>query len=527
MTSPARIAPFTVVVLTACVSAAVERPARPLAPEVEPLLEDEREAPVEARLVPIVVPGRIDLEHRWLAPGDAFCFPAVQGCPLQLYRGEEVVARDETLAHLHIGGVHEPPEALAEVAGLEGPPLASVELDFADLTPELVEALLARAGGHLGVAVMGPSAELTDGGIEQLRRLGERLVALTLAFSDVLGEARRTAPIDLGFLEDLDRVQLLDLSSYDSIARPPFESLAPLSRMESLRVLRLGYWPTAEDQAALGRLSRLEELRFDFSSCCLQDVDYSFLDGLASLGVLRLDGLELPEDQAHHLDALGELRELEVVQQDLGPVAAEHVAGLDSLRRVLLWDLRLGDAGLVEIARLPRLEWLTLVRTGVTDLGMQALAGCPALGRLVLHEGAVSAAGIGALSEVGPLRAVEMRGADDEALAQLARLTDLRELSLEGRGISDAGVAALAALHRLERLALEHTSVTDQGLAHLGRLGRLRALGLRGSEVGDAGLAHLEALSALELLDLGSTQVSSGAARAFAERHPGCTVLGS
>ena len=102
--------------------------------------------------------------------------------------------------------------------------------------------------------------------------------------------------------------------------------------------------------------------------------------------------------------------------------------------------------------------------------------------------------------EIGSLRALpglvilNLSGSDvdDDALAEVARLTDLQSLNLDWTPITDAGVAKLAPLEELQALWLNNTHVTDASLTGIARFGKLRRLYLEGTGVTKAGVADLQ-----------------------------------
>ena len=112
---------------------------------------------------------------------------------------------------------------------------------------------------------------------------------------------------------------------------------------------------------------------------------------------------------------------------------------------------------------------------------------------------------------------------EDQAIARLAPLTNLRELRIDrtkikGRSlapftrleildlsyapIDDEGLRALAGMPNLTRLYLRDTLVTDEGLRYLQELRRLTELDLAGARLTDAGLPYLKNLTALTRLNL-------------------------
>ena len=87
-------------------------------------------------------------------------------------------------------------------------------------------------------------------------------------------------------------------------------------------------------------------------------------------------------------------------------------------------------------------------------------------------------------------------------LEPLARLTDLRSLSLEGNRVSDEDLEQLRRLNRLTILRLGGTQVSDAGLASLEGMVDLKTLSLHATRVTDAGLQRLCSLSNVSHLSI-------------------------
>jgi hypothetical protein len=89
---------------------------------------------------------------------------------------------------------------------------------------------------------------------------------------------------------------------------------------------------------------------------------------------------------------------------------------------------------------------------------------------------------------------------NDAVMADVGRLTRLKQLHRVGPAVTDAGVAHVQALRSLELLSLQNTQVTDAGIKHLSRLTSLKWLGLTKTKVTDAGVSKLkEALPTLQI----------------------------
>ena len=79
----------------------------------------------------------------------------------------------------------------------------------------------------------------------------------------------------------------------------------------------------------------------------------------------------------------------------------------------------------------------------------------------------------------------------DRVMAQVGRLTHLKQLHRPGLAVTDAGLIHLRRLKELELLSLNNTQVTDAGLAHLKGLKGLKWLRVVGTRVTDAGVREL------------------------------------
>lgn len=105
---------------------------------------------------------------------------------------------------------------------------------------------------------------------------------------------------------------------------------------------------------------------------------------------------------------------------------------------------------------------------------------------------------------------------DDETVALLKRLPQLRELSLGRSQVTDATLAHVLQMPQLEELRLGKTSVTPAGLAQLQKLPRLQTLAI-GDNMEDAMLAGLPALTNVRVLSLNHMQVTAAGLKSIGE----------
>jgi Leucine-rich repeat (LRR) protein len=91
-------------------------------------------------------------------------------------------------------------------------------------------------------------------------------------------------------------------------------------------------------------------------------------------------------------------------------------------------------------------------------------------------------------------------GTCDEHLVQVARLSQLRSVTISGRGVTAKGIRCLQSIGRLEDLALTTGEASDARLAAIGALRELRSLRLTANGLTDEGLKRVSELTNLSEL---------------------------
>jgi len=114
----------------------------------------------------------------------------------------------------------------------------------------------------------------------------------------------------------------------------------------------------------------------------------------------------------------------------------------------------------------------------------------------------------------------------ENAIVNLAPLTQLEHLDLSESLVTDRGLASLRFLANLRVLSLKNCQeITDQGLAHLSALAHLKRLVLGECSVTDRGLAQLVALKNLRYLNLGEcSKITPGGISALKTALPHCDI---
>jgi endonuclease YncB( thermonuclease family) len=201
-----------------------------------------------------------------------------------------------------------------------------------------------------------------------------------------------------------------------------------------------------------------------------------------------------------------------------------HLTSFHNLRSVdVPSTLMVTDAGLEHLAGLTQLEVLSVNWTKVTAAGVVGLVkGRRMMQRLELGGVSFDDDDLANLKDLPELRTLSLRksGVTDKGLEHLKPFGKLRVLSLMSTRVGDAGLEHLKSLTTLEDLDLDRTAITDVGLKHLRALPNLRRLQMAHTAVTDAGLEQLQALSNLRTLSLRGTNATKEAADKLKQRIP-------
>jgi sulfatase modifying factor 1 len=107
----------------------------------------------------------------------------------------------------------------------------------------------------------------------------------------------------------------------------------------------------------------------------------------------------------------------------------------------------------------------------------------------------------------------------NNALRHIARLTGLREVTIESRLVRDSGLEYLCGLIDLEMLDLSHTKVRGPGLDYLERCSHLTALVLSATKVTNEGLQHLPDHGHLRVLKLDDTVLGDPRYKGYRQKY--------
>jgi hypothetical protein len=325
---------------------------------------------------------------------------------------------------------------------------------------------------------------------ESLRRLSESktLTELTLSGKGFSDDGLKS----LAAMEHLQRLTLTD-------ERITAEGIRHLSRAPQLKALSLLGCPKIDDSvlAAVGQMPALEILAVVGGS--LTD------DGLAQLNALiELRWLLLKSDTitGSGLASLTDLRQLAVLSVTGASVSNEvfaHVSQFPKLQMLRVGTGKRGDKaaiteeGLKRIGNAPSLDRLTLVGVDIAEQGLQSLVDVPQLKALTFVDASDVEEEHPRFWDVAAQRkklAVEREAADPAAAAERKRILALLSKQraqiggslLDSQGMTiqirdpesnDETLALLEKLHNIRLLILNPASYSDVGFASIARLTNL------------------------------------------------------
>lgn len=167
----------------------------------------------------------------------------------------------------------------------------------------------------------------------------------------------------------------------------------------------------------------------------------------------------------------------------------KHIARVKSLKSI---DLSLSKSlsegqHLKKLARLPNLEELTLLCcSSLNDTGMKGIAKITQLKKLTMSHGKFTEKGLAALSSLVNLKHLGINftgNLSSEAWECLSALTALESLSLNCCGIDDKALEFIAGLSSLTSLQVSTNRISSEGLASLRDLTNLKVLSLDGNRL--------------------------------------------
>ncbi|MHC4889984.1 MAG: leucine-rich repeat domain-containing protein [Planctomycetota bacterium] len=371
--------------------------------------------------------------------------------------------------------------------------------------PELTDVKMAKVGQLPWLTQLNIGGSKVGKGLAHLKGF-KSLWFLSLA-------AMRNEHIDkhLAHLAELTTIEELNLS--DTLVGDA--GLEHLTGMIKLKKLDLGnrYYPVSDKitdagMVHLNNLKSLEELKLAY-------------DGVTDIGLSQLAGL----------NALKKLN----VGRGVTDEGMASLAKMKSLEDLDISSRHVTDAGMEKLAQCPHLKFLNLGRCPVTDRGLARLAKLKTLTKLSLRRTQVTGSGLTVLKELPLLTEVNVHYIDfgEAGMAHLAGLKSLERLWIDGPEgkITDDDLADLSRVTSLKNLHISvrdssQSLITNQGLVHLANLKALESLNIHSCQkVTDAGLRHFEGLACLKRLRLDFSRITKAGIARLKAKIPGVDVI--
>jgi len=262
----------------------------------------------------------------------------------------------------------------------------------------------------------------------------------------------------------------LDLSSNANMSNQVMKSISELKGLQTLSLLQ-----NRLDDIGTRRLSKLQDLRvLDLrGNMEAGDMTLGVLAELPKLKALKHRSTAVTDYGLEMLSANGTIENLLLQDFAITDQSGQHLAKLSKLSQLEIFRCQgFGNDGVLALRGLP-LQRLTLRDLPVVgDSAMELFKELPKLKRLYLHElSSVSDEGLKSLSGAKAVELLDIWSVPnmtDATLEVIAKLPNLKELSIRETGISNAGIEKLLTIGSIESLTLkENGAVTEEGLKKL------------------------------------------------------------
>ncbi|MFM8475975.1 MAG: hypothetical protein ACKOEO_09270 [Planctomycetaceae bacterium] len=276
---------------------------------------------------------------------------------------------------------------------------------------------------------------------------------------------------------------------------------------------------------------QITAIRFDSSP--LTDADLQVMGTSTSLRELSGNAEQVTEAGLVALAGCSGLQSLQLNSCRLNAGAARAISSLSALTVLNLTDAKeLAPAHLSCFAELPKLLELGLSGTAMNDSCIAQLPAAP-LRALSLSRTQLTGAGVQMLAEKYPaLEVIQLDevALDAAAVAAIAQLQKVTNLSLCGCGLDDASAAPLSGLKQLRVLNISsNAAITDALIQSLGTATELRTLNVSGTQFtgtafADAGFPGLSSLIADNTMVKGDSLRSLKLPTLFSLSLNGCSL---
>ncbi|HEY9732313.1 MAG TPA: protein kinase [Drouetiella sp.] len=226
---------------------------------------------------------------------------------------------------------------------------------------------------------------------------------------------------------------------------------------------------------------------------------------------LREQKLDDPNELAKPI-ILNGTTELSLEALDCSDEALKWCRERNDIVKLNLCGTSITGIGLKYLTHLP-LQVLQMNQTGVSDL--ESLKQIPTLESLELNKTLINGSTLRAIAKLGNLKALRVQDdrLSNDAIDTIVKLPRLEYLTISHNGgINDDGIAKLMELKNLKSLRMSSMRISDDGVRNIDRLKQLRTLDLSGTNITDKTLFKLKDLPLQELF-LSSTNVTDEGVR--------------
>ncbi|MEX1228657.1 MAG: M56 family metallopeptidase [Planctomycetaceae bacterium] len=275
-----------------------------------------------------------------------------------------------------------------------------------------------------------------------------------------------------------------------------------------VQIITTGSWP------ALGSRPKDRDELLHFNDDAMKDVEIIARGVELQLHIRRNSitavGLEL-------LKTTREISALELTGSNIDDAMLSVLPSLPLTGGLALGSPQVTNAGIPHVAKCKNLTSLSLYSSSLSDTCLQDFIKMPKLQGIKLGS-SFSPKSLEALARFPDLRQLEIGFSPAPSLDDLAKLKNLRQLSLKGKEYGDDSAKMIAnSFPLLEQAYLRDTSITNVGVSHLSELKNLTVLTLDLALVDDGIAESIRKMKKLEWLSLNDCSVGDPVVAAAAE----------
>jgi len=324
------------------------------------------------------------------------------------------------------------------------------------------------------LALFGRLTDLTKIQIYNCRTLNSEMVAQLSGLKELTSLALTNTVIDdsavATIVKSFPKLTVLDLSSNSNMSNQVLKMIAELKGLQQLILVQNRF-----NELSTRRLSKLQDLRvLDLrGNMEAGDMTLEVVAALPKLKALKHRSTAVSDNGMAYLSNNTSLENLLIQDFAITNQTGKHLAKLQKLTQLEIFRCQgFGSEGVLALKGL-NLQRLTLRDLPIVDdRALAVLRELPKLRRFYLHE--ISGISDSGLKNLESLQALELLDIwsipqmTDATLDVIAKLPNLKELTIRSTAVTDAAVAKLLDMPKLESLTFkENGSVTDAGLKKL------------------------------------------------------------